>query len=193
MSETLLGQLVWPIVTLLLVAVFHRPLWRTLNQLPGFVGRSRYGVGEVDGDRPLSEIWCRGDLVYACELGDSVLETLKKMKKEVFTTVPLVDNNRKVIGVFSAQSIVDGMMATGNVVLGEETTFQKLKDSHCLDLDTRHLEFASKMNHVSSVRERYLAKWKDRKDFDIVFVTENGNANEPLLGIVTVWDLTRRV
>ena len=52
----LFGQLAWPVLVAICVYYFRKPLYDALNELAGFVGRSRYGIGDGKDDLPVTDV-----------------------------------------------------------------------------------------------------------------------------------------
>lgn len=60
------------------------------------------------------------------------------------------------------------------------------------DMNIGAYRFIAEGDSVKSVRQYFAGKWGGKQDFDIMFITQNGLANELIKGIVTVWDVTKR-
>ena len=53
-----------------------------------------------------------------------------------------------------------------------------------------YYEFISKNEVLDNIEEMFEIK-KDNKKLSLIFVTENGNENERLLGIITLYDVLK--
>lgn len=188
MNESTIGrfavELAWPVVVLLGVVIFFCPLRRILIALAGFVGRSRYCVGDAP---TIGQICVKN--VFTCLNEDKVRSKLKEMNKRGYSFAPIVDEKECVCAVFTPQCVA--RIATGEVTVDENTTFGKLlqSDKEVAKLaDVTRFRFVAKGDAgvVASLHFRNL--WKSKEDFDVFLVTKSGCANEPLLGMVSVWD-----
>lgn len=192
MNESMIAQVAaavaWPLVVVLGVIAFSRPLWRILTSLAGFVGRSCYCVG----DAPTVDQICVKN-VFSCLWDDKVRSKLKEMNRRGYSFAPIVDEKEHVCAVFTPQCVA--RIATGEVTVDENVTFEKMfqSDKEIAKLaDVMKFRFVAKGDAgvVASLHFRNL--WKSKEDFDVFLVTKSGRANEPLLGMVSVWDCDGR-
>lgn len=188
MNELMITQVVaavaWPLVAVLGVVAFSRPLWKILTAFAGFVARSRYCVG----DPPTIDQICVKN-VLGCLWDDKVQSKLKEMNKRGYSFAPIVDEKGRVCAVFTPQCVA--RIATGEVAVNENTTFEKMlqSDKEIVKLaDVMKFRFVAKGDAGVVANLHFRNLWKSKEDFDVFLVTESGRANEPLLGMVSVWD-----
>ena len=71
----------------------------------------------------------------------------------------------------------------------------RLKDlAHYLKMEAHekeYFQFASRRESVADLEERLVNSSKGEKRLEVVFLTESGNPEEKLLGMVTLWDLAK--
>ncbi len=187
MSETLLGQLVWPIVVVLLVLVFYRQLRDAMNQLQGFVSRSHYGESDGRDGVAVSEVWCPIDEVCCCARDDKILDVLREMERHDYSFVPILENGC-VVGVLSTKSLLRRSVK-GQFALNENLTVAEFLGKCSCEFDLDRFRFTRKGQALRYARENFREDVRNGHDFPLVFVTKNGSPKSKLLGVVSVWDV----
>lgn len=181
----------WPLVVIFVVWKWQDQLQRLLEALIGFVGRSCYCVGTVPDDWTLDRVSVRN--FCACRRNDKVIEKIEEMQKGGYSFAPIVDEEGRALAVFTPTCVQ--RIATGELKIGANTDFAALLDAadgKFADMSAGAYRFIAEGDSVKSVRRYFAGKWGDKQDFDIIFITQNGHANELIKGIVTVWDVTKR-
>lgn len=185
------AALAWPLVVLIAVVVFIVPLWRILGELSGFVRRSHYCLGGASDDWTLDRVSVRN--FCGCRRTEKVIAKIKEMQKGGYSFAPIVDEEGQVLAVFTPTCVQ--RIATGELKINASTDFATLLDAaggKFADMSVGAYRFIAEGDSVKSVRQYFAGKWGDNQDFDIMFITQNGCANEPIKGIVTVWDVAMR-
>lgn len=122
------------------------------------------------------------EILY-CEDGDSIKEIINNMREKKYTNVPIL-KNKHVIGVFNENSLITYLISNNN-------KFVDLIDSVNFSLEqdySRYYRFTSLQTKVNELEDMFEER-KDDKRLELVFVTQNGLANEKVLGIITVYDV----
>ena len=129
----------------------------------------------------------RGE-VFTCSLDDAIRSVIDTMVKNSYSHVPVVDANGKVVGVFSESTLLEmGKADKGNAMpvnmrdIAEHLPLEK----HTADV----FKFVPKNDAVLHLRKLCDEALKQRERIGMFFVTRNGRFDEPLLGILTVWDI----
>ena len=109
-----------------------------------------------------------------------MLETLRETISKV----------RDILGVFSENTLLAYMNTSNIVVISENDTFEKVRDFLPLD---RHVSekfaFVSRGTIATEVVKLFQDSLARRERVGMVFVTEHGEPDEELLGILTAWDM----
>jgi len=132
--------------------------------------------------------------IKTCKNTDNIHEIIKMMNEEVFTSIPIVDVNEKLIGVFSESILLEWMANIGEkdgcifdkISIGELSEY-----TSSLDNKFSSFKFISRDEFAYKVEELFNDCVEKQIRLQAVFVTEHGKQNEKLLGIVTAWDLPR--
>lgn len=131
---------------------------------------------------PRPKVLCRG-------LNDRVLPTLRMMDDRVYTNIPILSNG-VVIGSFSENTILTLVLERGAASLDADLTFQDIRKY--LPLSAHRGEtyrFVREDTPLSDLEDLFAQALKDRERIGLVFVTKTGNPAEPLLGILSPWDV----
>ena len=127
--------------------------------------------------------------IYAASMGDCIRPAMREMAEKVFTHVPILEDGR-VVGVFSENTLLAYMNTSNIVVISENDTFEKVRDFLPLD---RHVSekfaFVSRGTIATEVVKLFQDSLAQRVRLGMVFVTEHGEPDEELLGIITAWDM----
>ncbi len=118
---------------------------------------------------------------------DKIYDTLPKMKNASYSHVPILDERGCVLGVFNLFSFFN-IMADG--VLEKGPCFDDVKEYIALDYHrTETYRFVSRELYVDELKEYFEKTYSGGKRLSMVFVTQNGNPTEKLLGIISPWDV----
>lgn len=151
-------------------------LERTINSL-----KNRKKCGEIMV--PLSRLFFRREK-------DSIRETLFKMREIPSGHVPVLDDEGKVSGVFTAVSFLNIIADRKGNPLSPDADFEEAKkyisfDSH----DSEVYHFVKSSLYVDELRDIFEHTYSGGKRLAMVFVTSNGKADGKLLGTISPWDV----
>lgn len=122
-------------------------------------------------------------------MNDFVKPTMIEMQKKVYTHVPILRNG-VVVGVFSENTVFSYLIDEEIVGIEDQMRFQDLRDYLPADKHSsesfRFVRQDMLVENINVLFEKALEK-QDR--IGLVFITKTGKANEPLLGIITAWDV----
>lgn len=130
-----------------------------------------------------------GKLFYKRE-SDKVWGTLAKMREIPSGHVPVLDEDGRVTGVFTASAFLYMMADRKGELIEKDYSFKDAEkyvafDSH----DSEVYRFVSRNLYVDELRDIFEKTYSGGKRLAMVFVTENGNENEKLLGTISPWDV----
>lgn len=126
--------------------------------------------------------------VFACSHDAEICRVVEVMLEKVYSHVPVLDEKGKVTGVFSESTLLE-MRKTG---VGDEKSAIMRDVDAFLSVDRHTAEvfrFVPKKDPISHLRYLCADALKKGERIGMFIVTENGRKNEPLLGILTVWDI----
>ena len=148
-------------------------------------------IDYVQSPQPALNYATRPDQILCTRYGENVLDLMRKMQKRGFSHVPVIHNGG-INGVFSVHSVFDFLLKKGPFALNEQT---------------RVTDFGRLLSLEKTEGERFLLLPRDAGYLDVrdafergrarnsrlvaVFITETGQAGEPLLGMLTPWDVLR--
>lgn len=131
--------------------------------------------------------------VFSCGTEDHIVDVVKKMTEEVYTHVPVKEND-KFVGVFSESTLARwlGKFAERDSFILEATKIGQLKEYFDKqDSAFCCYKFVSRNTDAFSIQDDFLSFVKEVKRLGAVFVTQNGKKEEPIIGIITSWDLPK--
>lgn len=184
----LIDQLAWTFLVAICVYHFRKPLYDALNELAGFVGRSRYGIGDGKDDLPVTDVYVPTTDVLCCRKETKVVEVMDKMIACGFSAVPMLDEGDHVVGVLTLTGIAQRTRCDHAGSLDPDVVCADLLQSEMIE-DAKRFMFVAQSTKVSQIRRHYQRQLLSRQDFHFVFITETGSKDESLLGLVTLWDV----
>ncbi|MHA6260908.1 CBS domain-containing protein [Sporosarcina sp. CAU 1771] len=144
-------------------------------------------------DRKLSEPVTVGVLfqrkVHTLKVSDTLERGLELIRKKRFNKIPIYDNG-KFIGLITAAGITFWLANTySDGEVSRETT--TLSDVYFHEKKEKAYRFIDKNLSVYEAEEYFKKSVVQGRRLEALLITENGQANEKLLGIITPLDLLR--
>lgn len=130
------------------------------------------------------------DLLLATR-GNCIAELLSVMEKNGFSHVPVMEGEY-LYGVFSAGVFGAYFKASPELPLGADAKIESVYPY--LPINKHSCEqyaFVSSGTAYETVKHLFATKGPHKKRMAAVFVTEGGKRDEPLLGIITPWDVLK--
>lgn len=126
--------------------------------------------------------------VFSCSLDSEIHQIVNVMLEKVYSHVPVLDTNGKVVGVFSESTMLEmekaGIRNEGTNRICDISAFLPL-EKHTAEV----FRFVPRNDPIAHLRHLFAEALKKHERIGMIFVTENGQSDEPLLGILTVWDI----
>lgn len=136
----------------------------------------------------ISSILIPCSAVFTRSPEDTIRSAVETMVENSYSHVPVLDEHGKVIGVFSESTMLEMSKAdAGGAVpdtMRDIAAFLPM-EKHSADV----FKFVPKNDAVLHLRQLCDEALGKRERIGMFFVTENGREVEPLLGILTVWDI----
>jgi len=137
----------------------------------------------------LMRLAVRAGEIFAPSPADSVLSAVKIMQRNDYSYIPIVENHR-IVGVFSTKTIMRLVAENNSVNLNEQLTFKDIADiTNIVDEPNAHYGFINSNATVEDVSEMFQRSKKRRVRLDVLFITDNGQSDGLLQGMVTPVDL----
>ncbi len=128
--------------------------------------------------------------ILSAHLNDDLFSTMAKMEKRGFSHIPIIDKKR-FVGVFSVSTIFSCVLHDPDVNISEASTIRDLArllppEQHMdnyvfVDADTTREGVKAIFNRMSGQNRRV----------SVIFITQHGRHDEPLLGMLTPWDIMK--
>ena len=141
----------------------------------------------VESPKPALLYATPGERVLRAHPGDPALEVMRRMEKHGFSHVPVLEKGG-ISGIFSMRGVFSYVLKHGGV--GEDTRvrdFGELLEMNRPGGERFLLLPASATYH--DVRDAFERASERDSRLAAVFITENGKLDEPLMGMLTPWDV----
>ena len=144
--------------------------------------------GKSKDSEVVTRFWIPRGKISTCSLSDKILFIIDDMINKHYSHIPVLDEEGKVIGVFSESTMMTAWKknkcCSENAIMSDIKEFLPT-DRHDVDV----FGFISKNTTAAQLRKMYDDAFEKDERIGLCFVTENGTPDEPLQGIVTVWDI----
>ena len=126
--------------------------------------------------------------VFSCLFDDTISSIVDVMLKNVYSHVPVLDGNGKVVGVFSESTLLE--MSKSGIGRVEGMLIRDIAEILPLERHTADVfRFVPKNDSLAHLRYLCAEALENRERIGMIFVTANGKPDESLFGILTVWDI----
>ncbi len=136
----------------------------------------------------VTEVMTPTDRLILADENANVLDIMRRMKEKGLSHIPLLKKER-VVGVFSVETVFQSVL-DGRAEIGPETRMKDL--AAYLPLE-KHMNHEYRFVHKGTtlqIAESMFQKGSGRaRKLKLLLVTKNGEADTPLLGVVTPYDL----
>lgn len=127
-----------------------------------------------------------------CRLGDPLKRVLKEMDEKKISHVPVLDDDLRVLGVFSRNSLFDQILCGRSLEHLDELSIRDFKE--VIGFENHRNEaflFVNRYKNAEELLPLMVKRKAHDKTASILFVTQNGSPKERLLGIITLTDLAK--
>ena len=125
----------------------------------------------------------------SARLSDEVSNTIGIMEKRGYSHIPVLTKNKGVFGVFSVGTLFSYAKSNPQRAIDGMT----LRDMSAYLPPEKHITekfaFVSPEATLYDIKELFSLTGPNHRRVVAVFVTEDGNKNSPLLGMITPWDV----
>lgn len=127
--------------------------------------------------------------LVAATLDDDLIDVMREMARRGFSQVPILEEG-VVKGVFSESTPAAIVLAHGPLDIREGVTLEEFED--CLGLEraiNEHFAFMPSRALAEDVEDAFVRAYSSKKRLGAIFVTQNGEPHERLLGMITASDV----
>lgn len=147
-------------------------------------------INSLKDRKRCNEIMVPASRIFSKKVGESVSETIGKMRESSFGHIPVLNENGSVAGVFTSFSFFNLMADRNGEVLSKTLTFENIKEY--IDLGCHKTETYRFVNgglFIDELKEIFETTYSGGKRLSMVFVTSNGKKDGRLMGIISPWDI----
>lgn len=127
--------------------------------------------------------------VYWCNYSSKVRIAIDIMRKNLYSQVPILEKGR-VVGVFDMNSLFNFIADHGLCDIDSELDFGDIKKYIKLDdSKAKSYMFVKGSLYVDELEKMFEKSHSEHKKVSLAFVTDNGDPNEQLRGLITPWDI----
>lgn len=127
--------------------------------------------------------------IYTTALDEKLSKVLKVMNSFTYTHIPVIEDGN-LIGIFSENTVYTYLCNENTVNITDDTRIRQFEKYLPLDEHmNEYFAFISKDALLHDVQELFKYTPNRKKLLTVVYVTKTGKRNEPILGMITPWDL----
>ncbi len=148
-------------------------------------------INAVNGRKKCKVIAIKFANICKCTPNEKVNPTIKIMHERNFTHIPIVSNHR-IVGVFSRNSIFTYVAENTACALTSkpELTFADIADYTRLDgREKEEYLFVKSDTYIDELEDIFDSISSKGRRVGLVFLTKNGSREEPILGMLSPWDV----
>ena len=117
-----------------------------------------------------------------------VMPLLREMNEKGYSHVPVLNEDGTVRCVFSENLLVKYLLGK-NPIFNAETRIRHIVRSVSWDNRNGRYRFLASSAPVSDAEALFGARFRKNERIQMVFLTEHGSPDEPMLGLLTPWDV----
>lgn len=130
----------------------------------------------------------RGDRILKVGANQKVLRVMELMEKNGYSHVPVMKEDC-FYGVFSSGSVMRYLLKNRGRGLNPDTTIKELRGYLAVEEHVENYEFVPADATYIYVRRRFEQVRARNKRVSVIFITADGKTDQPLLGMLTPWDV----
>ena len=118
---------------------------------------------------------------------DKALPVIRKMLEHGYSHIPVCLHGR-IVGVLNENALLRFSAVPGNVI-DEQTDMRRLAPFTALEKQPKKYAFLCGTASVHDAELIFSSRFRRGERIAMIFLTENGNRETPLTGIITPWDI----
>lgn len=128
--------------------------------------------------------------IYSTKMNANAREVMQVMARRLFSYVPVLDDQDHVTGIFSENTVFLYLTRNEICAVDGKTSISEFVEYLPLNQHvSEYFEFVGKNANLEDMRSLFEKGLVERKRLGAVFITETGRKEEPVLGMITVWDI----
>lgn len=156
-----------------------------------FLNDFRKVVDKICEPLKIENIMIKFSKLKTAGLNTSLGDVIKMLKDYGFNTIPIIDKNQ-LMGVFTEKSAYDYLSMHKNTTLTKGMLVKDILEAIDLNSDPRkYFDFISRDASVNEAYECFTKDLKRRRELLLLLVTEEGEKEQKLLGIVALRDIEK--
>ncbi len=146
-------------------------------------------IREIEHPKLAIDFGVGGSQVYKTTLSSSLMKVIRVMKERGFSHIPVIENN-KIYGVISPYTVFEFLTEQGVQILTEETKVLDMKAYLPIDKQkNEYYIFLPKTATFTDADEAFDKRDSKKRRLSVIFITEHGQPNEPMLAMLTPWSV----
>lgn len=147
-------------------------------------------INLLTNPKKVIDIATKKDNIFMIDKSLKINAVIKYMSEQKISHAPIVDFKNRVIGVFSESTLYsyllknDSLSIDNNMIVNDILEYTNIENH-----TSERFIFVKENELLDDIQEDFIKKSKHEKRLVMIFITENGKQNEPLLGILTAIDL----
>lgn len=134
----------------------------------------------------------KGSSIRCARLSSRVLNLMESMDKSGFSHIPVIEKE-KFLGVFSVSTIFSCILRDPTLRITKETTLSQLGKMLAVEKHVENFAFVDEKTTCIEARRMFEKIRGRNKRLSVIFITKTGSRDEPLLGMLTPWDVMQDV
>lgn len=130
----------------------------------------------------------RGDNIFKAGYHQTVIKIMGIMEKSGYSHVPIIQNG-EFAGVFSLGTVFSYLLHNYDKPVTRSTTIGEMHEHLPINTHIENYEFAPLTLTCPEARKKFERVRGKNKRLSVIFITENGEERERLLGMLTPWDV----
>lgn len=156
-----------------------------------FISEFRKVVDKICEPSKVENIMIEFSKLKTASLDTTIKEAITMLKTYGFNTIPVIDKNQ-LMGIFTEKSIYDYLSMTKYDSINVSMKIKDIIEAIDLNSDPRkYFDFISRDASVEEAYECFNADLQSRRELLLLLVTEEGEFNQKLLGIVALRDIEK--
>lgn len=120
------------------------------------------------------------------KINDNIFDTISFMNLKNIDYIPIIDDEYKVIGIFSISSVLN---LISNDFLKKTSKFKDLDFKKYLNINKDTVKFINKDKLLEDIFEIFISSKGNKNPTKLIIITSTGNSKGNVLGIITEYDI----
>lgn len=127
-----------------------------------------------------------GTNIYTAKLKSKLSKVIEIMGINNYSHVPILDHDRKVIGIVSEHAIIDILSNNAGLLYNADTIVEDYVEYFTLsDNNNECYPFIKSSAFLYEAKEKFDSRYNSKRKVGVIFITKNGEINEEIIGMLT--------